>query len=141
MSDERGKGTRGYPVRDPVEAVFVGVLDNRNDGRALQLIKERTRCVRRFDIHELILTDEAHAAPGAVVDGVHYLGFVEFQAGCVLMEGDQLMIGDACIGTLAGFDETHYPNHYNVLFTGPRRITGGELGLRPGDRMRVIPAP
>ncbi|MCE2945687.1 MAG: DUF6917 domain-containing protein [bacterium] len=140
MGDARGKGTRGYPVRDPLDAIFVGVLDNRNDSRALKLIHERTRCVRRFEIHELILTDEAHAAPGTTVGGVHYLGFVEFQAGGVLMEGDRLMIGDECIGTLAGFDETHFPNHYNVLFTGPRRITGVELGQRPGDRLRLIPA-
>ncbi len=133
MNEPDSKGIRGYPVRVPLEARFVGVLDNRNDKRAMQLIEERTRCVRRYDIHELIITDESAAVPGGTVTGVHYLGFVEFQAGGVLMEGDKLVIGGETVGTLAGFDETHFPNHYNVVFKGPRRITGVELGQNPGD--------
>jgi len=52
MSDERGEGVEGCPVHDPVQAVFVGVLDSRNDCHALQLMKERARCVRRHDIHD-----------------------------------------------------------------------------------------
>jgi hypothetical protein len=134
------KGIRGYPVRARLEARFVGVLDNRNDNRAMHLIEPRTRCVRRYDVHELILTDEAEARPGGRVMGVHYLGFVEFQAGGVLMEGDKLVIGGETIGTLAGFDETHFPNHYNIIFKGPRRITGVELGQNPGDPLTFIPA-
>ena len=134
------KGIRGYPVRSPLEARFVGVLDNRNDNRAMKLIQERTRCVRQHDIHELIVTDEVAAAPGGTVTGVHYLGFVEFLAGGVLMEGDTLLIGGEPIGTLAGFDETHFPNHYNVVFKGNRRITGVELGQQPGDRISFMPA-
>jgi len=100
----RGSGTRGEPIRRPLEARFVGVLDNRNDGRGLALIKAHTRVVRRYDIHELILTDEQSA-----------------------------------IGTIAGFDESHCPNHYNVLIKGPRRITGVELQQRPGDLVIFLP--
>jgi len=135
-----GKGIRGYPVRVPLEARFVGVLDNRNDNRAMRLVAERTRCVRRYDVHELILTDESAPAPGGTVTGVHYLGFVEFQAGGVLMEGDRLIISGETVGILAGFDETHFPNHYNVIFKGPRRITGVELGCNPGDPLTILPA-
>lgn len=140
MDATNPKGPRGYPVRAPLEARFVGVLDNRNDNRGLVLIEPRTRCVRRYDIHELILTDESAAAPGGRVTGIHYIGFVEFQSGGVLMEGDSLVIGGATIGTLAGFDETHFPNHYNVVFKGPRRITGVELGQNPGDTLVFMPA-
>ena len=136
----RGSGTRGEPIRRPLEARFVGVLDNRNDGRELALIKAHTRVVRRHDIHELILTDEQSAAPGGTVNGVHYIGFVEFEAGGgILAEGDSVNIGGKAIGTIAGFDESHCPNHYNVLIKGPRRITGVELQQQPGDLVIFLP--
>jgi hypothetical protein len=135
-----GSGTRGEPVRRPLEAHFVGVLDNRNDGRGLSLIKAHTRVVRRYDIHELILTDEKTAAPGGTVNGVHYIGFVEFDAGGgILAEGDSVNIGGTVIGTIAGFDESHCPNHYNVLIKGPRRITGVELAQQPGYPVIFLP--
>jgi hypothetical protein len=136
----RGSGTRGEPVRRPLEARFVGVLDNRNDGRGLSLIKAHTRAVRRYDIHELILTDEHSAVPGGIVNGVHYIGFVEFDAGGgILAEGDGVKVGNQIIGTIAGFDESHCPNHYNVLIKGPRRITGVELEQQPGDPVVFLP--
>jgi len=65
---------------------------------------------------------------------VHHLGFVELQSECVLIEGNQLVIWDTCIGTLTGVDETQHPHHHKVLFAGPRRITGAKLGVRPRDR-------
>ena len=135
-----GSGTRGEAVRLPLEARFVGVLNNRNDGRGLSLIQAHTRVVRRHDIHELILTDEQAAAPGSTVNGVHYIGFVEFQAGGgILAEGDRVSAGGKIIGTIAGFDESHCPNHYNVVIKGPRRVTGVELGQRPGDPVVFLP--
>lgn len=136
----RGTGTRGEPVRRPLEARLVGVLNNRNDGRGLSLITTHTRVVRRYDIHELILTDEQQAAPGGTVGGVHYIGFVEFaEGGGILAEGDLVNVGGNVIGTIAGFDESHFPNHYNVVIKGPRRITGVELGQQPGDPVVFLP--
>lgn len=138
--NQRGTGTRGEAVRRPLEARFVGVLNNRNDARGLSLITTHTRVVRRYDIHELILTDEQQAAPGGTVGGVHYIGFVEFaEGGGILAEGDLVKVGGNVIGTIAGFDESHFPNHYNVLIKGPRRITGVELGQQPGDPVVFIP--
>src|ERR1043165_1283120 len=137
-TDARGMGTRGESVRLPLEARFVGVLNSRNDARGLTLIKAHTRCVRRYDIHEFILTDEQTAAPGGTVNGVHYIGFAELQAGGVLAEFDVVKIGGEIIGTIAGFDESHFPNHYNVVVKGPRRITGVELGQKPGDLIVFI---
>ena len=136
----RGSGARGEPIRLPLEARFVGVLNNRNDGRGLMLISAHTRVVRRHDIHELILTDEEGAAPGGRVNGVHYVGFVEFQqGGGILAEGDSVNVGGKVIGTIAGFDESHCPNHYNVLIKGPRRCTGVELNQQPGDPVVFLP--
>jgi hypothetical protein len=119
-------------LRNPLEARFVGVLDSRREGRGLALIHPRTRCIRRHEIHELIVTDEEGCGPGKPVNRCHYLGFVEFQSGGVLVEGDTLTIDGHVIGTLAGFDESHFPNHYNIVFKG-RLATGIELGQVPGS--------
>ena len=127
-------------LRLPLEAHFVGVLDSRRESRGLSLIHPRTRCVRRYEIHELILTDERDAGPGATINRCHYLGFVEFQAGGILVEGDALVIDGQTVGTLAGFDESHFPNHYNVVIKGPRLVTGIELGRKPGHPVFFQPA-
>src|SRR3954467_4799062 len=127
VKQSHGSGTRGEPIRRPLEARFVGVLNNRNAGRGLSLIKAHPRVGRRYDIHELILTDEQSSVPGGTVNGVHYIGFVEFEAGGgILAEGDRVNVGGNVIGTIAGFDESHCPNHYNVLIKGQRRVTGSE---------------
>lgn len=126
-------------LRDALPAVFVGVLDSRREGRGLELIHPRTRCVRRHDVHELIMTDEYAAAPGKTVGRVVYLGFVEFQAGGLLVEGDELRIAGRPLGTVAGFDESHFPNHYNIVIKGTPPATGVELGQKPGDQVLFVP--
>lgn len=127
-------------LRKPLEARFVEVMDLECNDRALVIMKERSRAVRRGDVHELMLTDEAAAAPGGTADGIDYVGFVEFQAGGVLVYGDAMVIGGQRIGTIAGFDECHAPNHYNILVKGPRRVSGVDLGQAPGDSVIFEPA-
>lgn len=126
--------------RAPAVGRFVGVLDSRREGRGLVLIRPRTRCIRSGEIHELIVTDERDAAPGGTVQRCHYLGFVEFVQGCVLVEGDRVKVGEFELGTLAGFDESHFPNHYNIVIKGPTVVTGVQLGQRPGDEMMFYPS-
>ncbi|MCC7487345.1 MAG: hypothetical protein IT529_20410 [Burkholderiales bacterium] len=126
-------------LREALAARFVGVLDSRREGRGLHLIHPRTRCIRRHDVHEVIVTDEPEAAPGGPVNRCHYLGFVEFQAGGLLVEGDRLNVAGRVIGAVAGFDESHFPNHYNIVVKGPRLVTGIELGQKPGDELVFIP--
>lgn len=125
--------------RLPLGACFVGVLDSRRDGRGLALISARTRCIRRFEVHELIVTDDVDAGPGRRVDRCAYLGFVEFQTAGVLVEGDEVRIGNRTIGRLAGFDETHFPNHYNLVLKVERLVTGMELDQKPGDALTFLP--
>src|SRR6476659_7852509 len=78
-------------LRKAPPAPLVEVLDRECYGRALSLIRARSRAVRRFDIHELMLTDEQHGKPGSAVNGVHYVGFIEFPAGGMLVFGDTVM--------------------------------------------------
>jgi hypothetical protein len=126
-------------LRDALTARFVGVLDSRREGRGLQLIHPRTRCIRRYDVHELIVTDDPGAGPGRPVNRCHYLGFVEFQAGGLVVEGDRMNVAGQVIGTVAGFDESHFPNHYNIVIRGPRLVTGAELKQKPGDEVVFLP--
>lgn len=127
-------------LRKPMEGRFVEILDLQCDDRKLSLIAARSRVVRRHDIHELMLTDERDAAPGGTVNGVDYLGFVEFPAGGMLVYGDAVVISGRRIGTVAGFDESHFPNHYNVVIKGLCRATGVDLGQYPDDPVVFEPA-
>lgn len=130
--------TRPLILRDPVPIRTVGVLNSRRQGRGLQLIHPRTRCIRQHEVHELIVTMEP-AGPGDTVDVVHYLGFFEFLQSGVLVEGDRLVLKDAVVAELAGFDDTHTPNHYNIVLRAPALKTGMDLGLRPGDAGLFVP--
>jgi hypothetical protein len=138
----RKKRAPGAPrlLRKPLEARFVEVMDLECNDRALVIMKERSRAVRHGDVHEVMLTDEMGAAPGGTADGIDYVGFIEFQAGGVLVFGDVMVIGGQRIGTIAGFDECHAPNHYNILVKGPRRVSGVDLGQAPGDSVIFEPA-
>lgn len=127
-------------TRNVLLARFVEVMDLECNDRGLVLMKERSRAVRRGDIHELMLTDETAPSPGGTADGIDYVGFVEFQAGGVVVYGDAVVIGGERIGTIAGFDECHAPNHYNILVKGPRRASGVDLGQYPGDAVIFEPA-
>lgn len=117
-----------YP-RSEIAGVLVGVMRLKLLDRGMMLIKPWTRAIRRFDVHELILTDEA-AGPGDTVARCAYLGFAEFSQGGVAMSGDELWIDGARVGTIAGFDETHMPNHQNIVVNGDALLTGIERGLR-----------
>lgn len=117
-----------YP-RSAITGVLVGVMRLKLLDRGMTLITPWTRAIRRFDVHELILTDIA-AGPGDKVARCAYLGFAEFTAGGVAMSGDELWIDGVRIGTLAGFDETHMPNHQNIVINGDALLTGIERGLR-----------
>jgi hypothetical protein len=124
--------------RLPVELRTVGVLASKRTGRGLRLINPRTRCIRQHDIHELIVTHEA-ARPGQTVNDVRYIGFFEFLESCVIGEGDRLVIGGQVVGELIGFDDTHAPNHLNIVLHAERPVTGEELGLEPGARVQFVP--
>lgn len=128
----------GYP-RSPLAARLVAVMDIVRPDRGLALTRQRTRCIRRFDIHELMLTDEGGAAPGTTVARVAYLGFVEFEQGGVLAEGDRVQAGDRPLGHVGGFDETHMPNHLNIVLRASTLTSGLERGLMLGDCVTFAP--
>jgi len=139
--DPFATGEMGVPriLRAPFGGQFVGVMDLARDDRGFSLIAAPTRCIRRGDVHEMILTDEATAAPGAIVQRCRFLGFVEFDAAGVLVHGDAIQIDGRLVGRVAGFDECHFPNHLNIVLQADTARTGIELGLRPGAVLQVHP--
>ncbi len=136
MTDPYSRGlfaNNPYASSAPVEGKLVTVLDANLAGRGLQLIKPISRALRRYDVHELILTDEATAEPGGCVQQVWYAGFFEVQVGGMALVGSPVMVGQREIGVLAGFDETHMPNHLNIIIRTDRPATGAALDLVLGD--------
>lgn len=139
MSDPYAAGkfaANPYAAKTAVFGPLVVVLDGRMDNRGLKLITPISRCLRTNDVHELILTDEAAAGPGTGVDRIAYLGFFAVAAGGVLVSGDKVFLGGGRIGTLAGFDETHMPNHLNIVIRTDRLMTGVEIAAALGAEVR-----
>lgn len=122
-----------YP-RSATNGIFVAVLHRTVQDRGLVLIRQHARCIRKGEIHELILTEETEAAPGGEADKIAYLGFIEFACGGVIVSGDRLSINGGHVGELVGYDETHMPNHMNILVRGPGLVPGYARGIMPGDR-------
>ena len=120
-----------YFRKRPVNGELVVVLRGHYPNRGLALIPQISRAVRGGEIHELILTREA-AGPGHRVEAIAYLGFFEVSRGGVLIAEDLVYVNEQCIGRLAGFDETHMPNHLNIVIRCNDDRDGAERELRPG---------
>ncbi|MFH9816555.1 Gfo/Idh/MocA family protein [Streptomyces sp. NPDC017230] len=123
------------PVKDPVSAHLVKLLFHRRADRGMRLSQWRSRCVRAGDVHELVTTTDRPTATGDRVDRVGFIGFAEFPTGLVIERGDVVTGPDGPIGRVAGFDECHAPNHYNILIDTDRVLTAEDLNLRPTDTL------
>ena len=122
-----------YYAKSDVEGNLVVVLRGIYEDRGLELLKAISRCVQKHEIHELIISDERGIGAGAMVNKIAYLGFLEVSKGGVLTIGDELFWNGERLGVVAGFDETHMPNHLNIVVSCNERITGEKLGCRLGD--------
>ena len=124
-----------YAKKRDVTGPLVVILDGRMEDRGLDLMKPISRCVKTNDVHELILTDEQQAGPGREVNRIAYLGFLEVASGGVIVVGDQVFLDEVCVGALAGFDETHMPNHLNIVIKADKLLTGIELKAGLGNKI------
>jgi len=118
-----------------IRSSVVAVLKAVRDERGLVLIPQRTRCFRSQDIHEILLTDELGAGPGVTVNRVASIAFVGFEQGGVVAEGDVLTKDSLVIGEVVGFDETHAPNHINIVVRNSNRASGIELGIQLREKL------
>ncbi len=112
----------------PVSGSIAAVLSLKYDKRGMKLMPQRSRALLKNEIHELMLTDET-AASDDPVDRIFCLGFFEVSSGGIVVEGDTLKIGDRVIGTVAGFNSDHMPNHLNIVIYSAAADTGEKLGI------------
>ncbi|MFZ5648715.1 MAG: DUF6917 domain-containing protein [Bacillota bacterium] len=118
-----------YAAKREIKGRLVVILRGKLENRRLSLVIPISRAVLKNDIHELIITDEAEAGPGKAVNSISYAGFVEITEGGVLVAGDEVVCNGKVLGRVAGFDETHLPNHLNIVIFSGSRNDGVELGL------------
>ncbi|MEU1466653.1 Gfo/Idh/MocA family oxidoreductase [Streptomyces sp. NPDC005761] len=120
-------------AKEPVSAHLVKLLFHRRTDRGMRLSPWQSRCVRAGDVHELVTTTDLPSATGDRVDHVGFLGFAEFPTGTVIDRGDVVSGPRGPIGRVAGFDECHAPNHYNILIDTERVLTAEDLDLHTLD--------
>jgi len=125
-----------YAKKKPLKGSLVVVLDGKYEERGLQLIPQQSRCLLSNEVHELILTDE-NKKPGDIVNRIAYIGFFVVKESTVITVGDDVKINGHIIGKIAGFDETHMPNHYNIVVIGKERISGNERNLNLDDEIVI----
>jgi hypothetical protein len=110
-----------------VQGHIVKLLRHKQDDRGMVLIEHESRCVQRYQIHELVTTDHQALKPGNKVNSVGFLGFVELSLGGIIERG-----ADVFIGVVVGFDECHWPNHYNIIIQATERLTADDINLALG---------
>ena len=121
-----------YGDKRPVEGEVVAVLHVMFEDRGLEFIQTKSRTVKLNEIHELMITDEQDAAPGGGADRVRAIGFFEITKSCLIVMGDKVTVNGKKLGTLAGYDVTHMPNHINVVV---KTETLDDPDIRVGDRV------
>ena len=140
QAERRSPPTSGENgAKRDVGGVIVKVLRHRRDDRGMRLQSYTSRCVRSGEVHELVATDQVTAAAGDRIDRVAFLGFAEIGAAGVIDRGDEVWIDGTLAGTVLGFDDCHFPNHYNILIATSQPRSGSELGLLPERKIRFRP--
>ena len=125
-----------YADNRPVEGKVVTVLDSTHEARGLKLISTYSRALPKHSIHELIATDEAEKKPGTTADRIAYLAFFEVARGGCLIVGETLFVDGRPVGEIIGFDETHEPNHINIVIGVKKRATGRQLKISAGSKIK-----
>ncbi len=122
-----GPGGNPFLEKSTVVGRLVARLRGFSDERNLRLIPQPSRVLNLGEIHELVCTTE-DADPGEEVVSVGFVGFFEVEIGGVALAGDRVRVGGLG-GVLLGFDDTHAPNHYNLVFRVERPLDGTGIVL------------
>ena len=126
-----------FSLKRSIECLVVAVLQARLDNRSLRLIPQISRVLKKNDIHELIFTDEKESRPETIVNRIAYIAFIEILKGGVMVVGDKVYWNNNLLGIVAGFDDTHMPNHQNIVLYSPKRSTGKDLHIQVEDQVLV----
>lgn len=118
-----------YTAKRHVVGDLLYVFSLRTDERWMELEDIPSRALRQGEIHELIVSENEGIKPGTGVRDAAYIGFFEVQTSGIAEIGDEVYADDLHLGTLAGFDMTHFPNHLNIVLATNDARTGAELKL------------
>ena len=127
-----------YAANRPVHGGVVTVLDSTHESRGLKLIPTYSRALPRNSIHELIATDELDKKPGDTANRIAYLAFFEVSRGGCVIVGETLVVDGKSVGPVLGFDETHEPNHINIIVGVTKRSTGPQLKIAVGSKIKFV---
>lgn len=128
-------GTNPYVAKSVVSGQVVAVLRGVTDQRGLYLTAFRSRATPAGEIHELMITDE-ECDVETTVNRVALIAFFEVRDGGVILLDDRVTVGNRVVGAVAGFDETHMPNHQNICLRGAL-LDGESMQIRVGDAVRI----
>lgn len=128
--------TNPYSEKKPLIGNLIAVLDGQYTERGLKLIFQPSRCLLANEVHELIVTDE-DSKPGCIVNRIAYIGFFVVKESAVIVVGDEIKINCQNIGTILGYDETHMPNHYNIVISSKELMSGKKRGLKLSDTVVI----
>jgi len=123
-----------YVKKREVTFEIVVVMDLKMDKRGLKLIPQQSRAVKQYDVHEFIVTEEEKSL-GEKIDKVAYIGFAEALNSGLIVRDDRVFIEDKGIGKILGFDETHAPNHINIVIKVDDLQNGREMDLSVGNKI------
>ena len=127
-----------YAANRPVKGEAITVLDSTHEARGLKLIPTYSRALPKNSIHELIATDERDKKPGDTANKIAYLAFFEVTRGGCIIVGETLFVDGKAIGEIVGFDETHEPNHINIIIGVTSRRTGPQLKIKVGSKIKFV---
>jgi len=133
MEDKRAARRHGiYGEHRSVTGEAVALLHVVAKG-GLKLEKLLSRAIPRGEIHEIILVDE-DLKPGDEVKGFAPTAFFEVEEGGLIVVGDTVNVNGIHLGTVAGFDLNHAPNHINIMVKA-ESLRGHDLAL--GYKVRI----
>ena len=124
-----------YAQKKVIKGKLVVILDGTISKRGLNLITPPSRAIKKNEIHEVIVTEEEAAAPGKIVNSIAYICFFEVEEGGVIVVEDEVYIGTKLIGKIIGFDDTHMPNHQNIILYASKKKTGVELKINLDEKI------
>lgn len=127
-----------YAANRAVKGGVITVLDSTHETRGLKLIPTYSRALPKNSIHELIGTDETSKKPGDTANRIAYLAFFEVNRGGCIIVGETLFVDGKAIGQIIGFDETHEPNHINIIIGVKARKTGPQLKISVGSKIKFV---
>jgi hypothetical protein len=127
-----------YAANRPVAGSVITVLNSKHEARGLKLMPTYSRALRKNSIHELIATDEPGKKPGDTANRIAYLAFFEVMRGGCIIVGETLFVDGKPVGEVLGFDETHEPNHINIIIGVKERKTGPQLKFKLGSKIKFI---